>query len=908
MEHIQLSEKSSVRVAVRVRPLNRREQGTKSITEVSNDSICLIDPATKKKKKFSYDFVYDVDTEQVQLYNDIGKRVINNAFQGYNSCVFAYGLTGCFAKSTPIMMFNGLYKDVQDIEISDTLMGDDSTPRNVIKLFHGRQMMYKIKPLSLGYDEYVVNADHVMVFKTANSPVLIEMTVHEYVTLSTASASTLSCVVTGVEFESKAVSKLFIDENQSHIPDEYKYNDRRVRMQVLDTLSNDKNDTRTIKCNEDLAVDVLFLARSLGFHAYYDGEKCTINTTDDCKYWQPVVTPVGVGDYYGFMLDGNHRFIGAGFNVLRNSGKSFSMMGDRNNPGLIPRICQSLFTKQSCHNNMDKSNCNVSYRVELSYIEIYSEQVIDLMDSSNINLKVRQHPDYGPYVENLTQLLVEDYGSIKRIIDRGNKGRHTAATLMNDRSSRSHAILTVYFTQVVEEGNITREVVSKINLVDLAGSERVNASGVTGINFQEAIQINKSLSTLGLVISKLAAKAVKSSKKAPGKSKKASKKKRTVKTRVVKVTDNLSKPATEKVTTKKKNVDLANHIPFRDSVLTWILKESLGGNSKTYMIATVSPSSGNYNESLSTLRYASNAKQIVNTVKINEDPNDKIIRVLHEEINVLRNKLNTKRESGVLNSPEIRYLTDELKQREELMKEKEKTWSDKLKANRAIEQKTIALHKEELTSKQAEFKEKLEHMDAERLALLNEMDALKTTMSDQELIQQRELDIELSKVQTEFEKQRDEFETTKIVATAVSLQEYYDERLTAIRAEYETKSNEPSEAFNKLLLDNADLKAQLNKSQKDLQFQVRRVTNERAVLNKQIQQLNVKIKTLETDLKDPSVQTRAYNAIKAKRDAEEQKFNIQQRAFEQLLDRIEDARKTLDDLNVKKALIIEELQ
>lgn len=864
-----LSEKSSVRVAVRVRPLNRRERGTKSITKITNSSITLTNPTdrTKKKKKFSFDFLYDTNTKQVQLYNDIGKRVINNAFKGYNSCVFAYGLTGCFAYDTPIMMLDGSYHMVQNIKLGDKLMGDDSTERNVVKLFKGRQEMFTVHN-TLGYESYTVNIDHIMVFKN-NLNKIIEMSICDYLKLSNESKSLLYCIVNRVSFASQPAPDPYpkginIGNTLDYIPDKYKYNDRRTRLHVLagliDSIGSVHGSSFLVKCRL-LSEDVLFLSRSLGFHAVYNGTHCVISgdlnlipviltdlpttlvddSTELSTKYLPLITSVGVGEYYGFMLDGNHRFIGAGFNVLRNSGKSFSMMGDQDHPGLIPRICQSLFTQQSNHNDNTRPNCSVSYRVELSYLEIYSEQVIDLMDATNTDLKVRQHPDYGPYVENLTQLLVEDYTSIKRIIDRGNKGRHVASTLMNNRSSRSHAILTVYFTQIVLEGNITREVVSKINLVDLAGSERVDASGVTGINFQEAIQINKSLSTLGLVISKLAAKA----------------KSKANKTKVV-------KPRGAKSSNP-------NHIPFRDSVLTWILKESLGGNSKTYMIATISPSSGNFNESLSTLRYASNAKQIINTVKINEDPNDKIIRVLRDEINLLRNKLTTKRESGVLNSPEIRFLREELKQREELMKEKEKSWSDKLNESREVRQRAKIRHEEELAIKQAEYKEKLEHMDAQRSNLLSEVEVLKTTMSDQEIIQQ---------------KQRDEFEKKKIVETAVSLQEYYEKRLSQAQVEYETKAK--NEAM--------EIKAQLVKTQKDLQLQTVRINTERAVLNKQIQQLKSKIKSLESKLKDPSVQLHAYNAIKAKKDAEEQKYILLQHNYEQLLIRISNAQKTLDDL------------
>ena len=155
---------------------------------------------------------------------------------------------------------------------------------------------------------------------------------------------------------------------------------------------------------------------------------------------------------------------------------------------------------------------------------------------------------------------------------------------MNQHSSRSHAIMTIHFTQRTVSNNVKKEIQSRINLVDLAGSEKVESSGVIGINFTEAISINKSLSALGTVINKLA--EMKSGAKLPD----------------------------SKLSDKKKQDPV--HIPFRNSVLTFILKESLGGNSKTYMLAAISPAAINYAESLNTLRYAANAKKIVNTVTV----------------------------------------------------------------------------------------------------------------------------------------------------------------------------------------------------------------------------------------------------------------------------------------------------
>ena len=160
------SEQASVRVAVRIRPLNQRENGTASIFETKGPTIYIKDPETKKNKTFNYDYTYPEDSKQEDLHKDIGINVINNAFKGYNTCVFAYGQTGCFEKGTQIMAITGKYKNVEDICIGDVLMGDDSTQRNVLKLFNGIQDMYKITAnYQDNYQEYTVNADHILLFK-----------------------------------------------------------------------------------------------------------------------------------------------------------------------------------------------------------------------------------------------------------------------------------------------------------------------------------------------------------------------------------------------------------------------------------------------------------------------------------------------------------------------------------------------------------------------------------------------------------------------------------------------------------------------------------------------------------------------------------------------------------------------
>ncbi|KPP67219.1 kinesin-like protein KIF13B-like [Scleropages formosus] len=280
------------------------------------------------------------------------------------------------------------------------------------------------------------------------------------------------------------------------------------------------------------------------------------------------------------------------------SGKSFTMMGSADQPGLIPRLCSALFERTE-----QQKREGESFTVEVSYMEIYNEKVRDLLDpkGSRQALKVREHKVLGPYVDGLSRLAVASYKDIESLMSEGNKSRTVAATNMNEESSRSHAVFNIILTHTLmdlQSGvklGTSGEKVSKLSLVDLAGSERAAKTGAAGERLKEGSNINKSLTTLGLVISALADQGA-------GKNK-------------------------------------SKFVPYRDSVLTWLLKDSLGGNSRTAMVATVSPAADNYDETLSTLRYADRAKSIVNHAVVNEDPNARIIRELREEVEKLREQL-----------------------------------------------------------------------------------------------------------------------------------------------------------------------------------------------------------------------------------------------------------------------------
>ncbi|XP_044595120.1 kinesin-like protein KIF14 isoform X2 [Cotesia glomerata] len=349
------------------------------------------------------------------------------------------------------------------------------------------------------------------------------------------------------------------------------------------------------------------------------------------------------------------------------SGKSFSMMGESTlsndlapseDAGIIPRFCYDLFS-------LAARNSHYTIGVEISYFEIYNEKIHDLLannssgnGSKRAPLKVREHPVFGPYVVDLSQHSVQSYEDLQMWLKVGNSQRATAATGMNEKSSRSHSIFSIILTQgpkKSESSNVSSSAESsrrsKINLVDLAGSERLSQTCASGDRLREGVSINKSLLILGKVIASLA----------------------------------------ESTSNRKRGF-----VPYRESVLTWLLKESLGGNSKTAMLATVSPSSTHLEETLATLRYACQARSIVNRVRINEDPHDKLIRELKAEVLRLRGvRENYERQLGprrLLDSGdsgndnleiqkkqlEIEQLRDQLKRTEEQLVTNQKSWKEKL--------------------------------------------------------------------------------------------------------------------------------------------------------------------------------------------------------------------------------------
>ncbi|GET87955.1 flagellum attachment zone protein 7 [Leishmania tarentolae] len=255
--------------------------------------------------------------------------------------------------------------------------------------------------------------------------------------------------------------------------------------------------------------------------------------------------------------------------------------------GIIPRACTDLFDGLRAKRAKDS---DFTYRVEVSYYEIYNEKVFDLIrPQRNTDLRIRNSPNSGPFIEGLTWKMVSKEEDVARVIRKGMQERHTAATKFNDRSSRSHAILTFNIVQLsMDDSDNAFQMRSKLNLVDLAGSERTGAAGAEGNEFYDGVKINQSLTVLGRVIDRLA---------------------------------DLS---------QNKGAGLS--VPYRDSNLTWVLSDSIGGNSQTSMVATISPHSINYEEMRQTIMYACRAQQVLNKARRNVDPTIMELRELRAQV------------------------------------------------------------------------------------------------------------------------------------------------------------------------------------------------------------------------------------------------------------------------------------
>lgn len=608
------------------------------------------------------------------------------------------------------------------------------------------------------------------------------------------------------------------------------------------------------------------------------------------------------------------------------SGKTHTMMGNishnsanlaqNSDLGLIPRICEQLF-------NHDAENTEIRRKVEMSYVEIYSEEIYDLLSKDKVKVSVREDPVYGPYIKGCEKILVDNSKTILKLLEDGNKKRAVASTAMNDRSSRSHAILIIYFSQFVKN---KPQLTSRINLIDLAGSEKVFASKVEGTQLKEAIEINKSLTALNHVIETLVKDGIKKRKiarqntedleiiKTPNKIIRAPnsrQEKPRINAEIAPILEKLfgtapnatkslkgsiffkedkqtpnsgrsscsserddSESNTSAKKKKTKNKELVNekssnsiNFIFRSSILTWILKDSLGGNSKTYLIATISESIQNIHESFNTLRFASNSQQVVNKVSINKNSNDTLIKSLNARIKELTEMLKSNTDAE-----KIKRLNEELIDTRSLLEEQSKTWEQKEKEGH---QKIAALEAE-LANKNAEiidqrnmYEQKIAALMETRFLELKKAEAAGKSEKEIEAIR-RAADEEIKKLADEnanllvemekkeqmikteaskqLEKDKAAYEVNRVTSIVKELENEFEEKLNKkeanirllIKEEYEEKMLEERNMITSKMREKYT--AEIN----DLNTKI--ITNEE-IYKKKIEELNLIIVDKENKIK-----------------------------------------------------------
>ncbi|XP_050359446.1 kinesin-like protein KIF3A [Nymphalis io] len=455
------------------------------------------------------------------------------------------------------------------------------------------------------------------------------------------------------------------------------------------------------------------------------------------------------------------------------TGKTYTMAGSNSAPelrGIIPNSFAHIFS------HIAKAKDDEKFLVCVTYLEIYNEEVRDLLGNNpHQSLEVKERPDIGVFVKDLTGYVVHNADELEKIMAVGNKNRHIGATAMNIESSRSHAIfsITVENSKRGSDGKMHVKM-GKLHLVDLAGSERQSKTQATGTRLKEATKINQSLSVLGNVISALV----------DGKS---------------------------------------THIPYRNSKLTRLLQDSLGGNSKTVMIATVGPADSNYVETISTLRYANRAKNIENKTHINSEPGDALLTRFQQEIDQLKKQLeeNTNEieeeeieiseeelSEDTLTDPELDVLDPEEKKIRRKMRREEKEKISREKAHLArkvLEEKKAELQRTK--KQQEELKEKLQRLESKVLVggenLLDKADA------QRRLLEQVASELELRKL-NELRLQED---LQKKEAERLDLEERY----SSLQEENAAKTRKLKRAVQLLNSAKAELADQQREQQREME-------------------------------------------------------------------------------------------
>mmetsp|Transcript_35895 Transcript_35895/g.85849 ORF Transcript_35895/g.85849 Transcript_35895/m.85849 type:complete len:722 (-) Transcript_35895:80-2245(-) len=313
------------------------------------------------------------------------------------------------------------------------------------------------------------------------------------------------------------------------------------------------------------------------------------------------------------------------------------MVGYGANRGIVPISCEEIFRRIEAN-----ADPNLTYEISASMVEIYNEQVQDLLvpprERPKKGLEIRESQQLGIYIAGVAKRPVDSYKAIEGVMEEGTENRTVGSTLMNATSSRAHTVIIIEFKQVSKIAQGEGCKVSLINLVDLAGSEKAGQTGASGDRLKEGCAINKSLSALGNVIEKLAQKS-----------------------------------------SGKKSVI----VPYRESKLTRLLQNALGGSSKTIMICALSPASSNYEETLSTLRYADRAKKIKNNAVVNENPQEKLMRELREENLKLKEFMDSVKDTlGEQDAVVLNERVKEIKAAEDALKESQKSFTERLQESK----------------------------------------------------------------------------------------------------------------------------------------------------------------------------------------------------------------------------------
>ncbi|KAI6206711.1 hypothetical protein M3Y94_00943400 [Aphelenchoides besseyi] len=456
------------------------------------------------------------------------------------------------------------------------------------------------------------------------------------------------------------------------------------------------------------------------------------------------------------------------------TGKTHTMEGQSDDPeqrGVIPNAIDHIFQ------HIASANSQQQYLVRASYLEIYQDQIRDLLSrDQKKRLELKERPDRGVYVDGIESFITKSIQEIRHVQTVGNSNRSVGQTNMNEHSSRSHAIfiITIECSEPGLDGeNHIR--VGRLNLVDLAGSERQAKTGATGERLKEATKINLSLSALGNVISALV------------------------------------------------DGGKGSYVPYRDSKLTRLLQDSLGGNSKTVMVANVGPASYNIDETLGTLRYANRAKNIKNKPRINEDPKDAMLRQFQETIAELKQKLEKRmtssRKRRRQDDPEV-YKQKLDAEREELLKNNEMLSEEKDRMLAALEERAAQLAREREASGQIESKIR----EMESKLLTGGENLLDQTRQQQALLKQRKIELaEQKRKEREILQQLEEQDetTNEVQETFNNLQQEVEiktkrlKKLTAKQLQLQQQIHETIEQNND---DRQQLESSISNMNKELKL------------------------------------------------------------------------------------------